>query len=429
MAKKLLPKVVPIPDNDQWPADHVIRKHISALVPYARNARTHTSEQVDQIAASIRAFGWTMPVLVDEAGTIIAGHGRVLAAHRLGLLDVPTMVATGWSDAKRRAYALADNKLAMNADWDPALLKGELQELLVEGFDLPVMGFSNSELEALLRAKTEGKTDPDDVPEPTAETVTVPGDVWLLGRHRLGCGSSSDEAAHDFFGKVDLVCTDPPYCSGGFQESGKREGSVGTKREHKHVANDRLSTRGYQSLIRTAVFGLDADFFYVFTDWRMWTYLFDLAESSGASVRSMIVWNKGSVGIGVGWRSQHELILWGCRKAPPYDRKFHGVGNVISVNRQRNDLHTTQKPVETLATLLKGVPFVRTVADPFCGSGSTIVACEMDGRDCVAMEIDPAYVDVAVRRWQAFTGHDATQDRTGRTFTEVASSRRTGGAP
>lgn len=406
-----------------WPADKVERRKVADLTPYARNSRTHSDEQVAQIAASIKEWGWTVPVLIEPDGGIIAGHGRVMAAQRLGITEVPCMIADGWSEGQKRAYIIADNKLALNAGWDDEMLRVEFAELGEMGFDLGLTGFGEMELGALLADKTEGLTDPDAVPDAPEQPVTVEGDVWLLGRHRLMCGSSTEAAAQSHMSGCDLVCTDPPYCSGGFQESGKSVGSVGTSAAHKQIANDRLSTRGYQLLIKSAIFALDAKFFYVFTDWRMWTYLFDISEAAGAGVRSMITWNKGTPGMGLGWRAQHELVLWGARVAPPYVKGFPGLGNVISLSRQRNELHTTQKPVELMRTLLQGAPFGRLVAEPFSGSGTTIIACEIEGRDCRAMELDRAYVDVAVKRWQEFTGQDATLEGDGRTFSEIAAER------
>lgn len=206
--------VAPNPSPATWPADAVERRPLAALVPYARNARTHSDAQVAQIAASIREWGWTTPVLVDEAGGIIAGHGRVMAARTLGIADVPVMVARGWTDAQKKAYVLADNKLALNAGWDDALLRVELEDLKFEGFDLGLTGFADLELAALLAETTEGLTDPDDVPEAPAEPVTVPGDVWVLGRHRIVCGDSTDPLVVDRLmqGKeADLCFTSPPY--------------------------------------------------------------------------------------------------------------------------------------------------------------------------------------------------------------------------
>ncbi len=408
-----------------WPADAVTRTKLADLIPYARNARTHSDAQIAQLVASIREWGWTMPVLVDEDGQIIAGHGRVLAAEAIGLGDVPTMTARGWSEAKRRAYTIADNKLALNAGWDDAILGAEFVDLKLADFDLSLTGFDVGELAELFADRTAGLTDPDDVPEAPADPVTVPGDVWLLGghRHRLRCGSSSTLEGVDFFRGSDLVLTDPPYCSGGFQEGGRGAGSVGRRSKTKAgkpkaIINDKLSTRGYHALMRAAVFGTDAPFFYVFTDWRMWTTLFDLAEAGGAGVRSMIIWNKKSPGMGRGWRAQHEIIMWACRAKPNHDRNMPALGNVIDLVREPDRLHTTQKPVELLERLLKITPWVETVADPFIGSGSTMIACEKRGISCKGADLDPAYVDVSVRRWQDFTGRDATLEATGETFNQ-----------
>jgi ParB-like chromosome segregation protein Spo0J len=202
------------PNPPAWPADRVERWPIDRLVPYARNARTHSDAQVAQIAASIVEWGWTMPVLVDEAGLLIAGHGRVLAARKLALTQVPVMVACGWSDAQKRSYVLADNKLALNAGWDEALLSVELADLKAMGADLKLVGFDDDELAALLADSNVGLTDPDAVPEPLAEPVSALGDVWILGRHRLVCG---DSTAADIVAKAlngatpNLMVTDPPY--------------------------------------------------------------------------------------------------------------------------------------------------------------------------------------------------------------------------
>ena len=197
-----------------WPADRIERWAVQRLVPYAKNARTHSAAQVDQIAASIREWGWTNPVLVDEAGTIIAGHGRVLAARKLRIVDVPVMVAAGWTEVQKRAYTIADNKLTLNGGWDEELLGLELEELEVLGFDLDLIGFSEDERVALTARGTEGLTDPDTVPDLPSNPVTRPGDLWLLGSHRLICGDSTcrEDAARLLAGvKPHLMVTDPPY--------------------------------------------------------------------------------------------------------------------------------------------------------------------------------------------------------------------------
>ena len=196
-----------------WPADKVERRKVSELIPYARNARTHSPEQIDQLAASIREWGWTVPVLVDEEGSLIAGHGRVMAAKKLGLKDIPVMVASGWSEAQKRAYVLADNKLALNAGWDNDLLKIELEGLKDLDFDLDITGFGADELAVLFAEKTEGNTDPDEIPEPPAEPISVLGDVWILGKHRIVCGDATNIDDWDKL-KIDhgfILFTSPPY--------------------------------------------------------------------------------------------------------------------------------------------------------------------------------------------------------------------------
>lgn len=198
----------------KWPADSVQRRKVAELVPYARNARTHSPEQVDQIAASVREWGWTTPVLVDESGSIIAGHGRVLAAQKLNISEIPVMVAEGWSDSQKRAYVLADNKLALNAGWDVDLLKLELQDLKDLDFDIPKIGFSEDELNILMADLNEGLTDPDEIPEEPENPITVLGDVWILGNHRLVCGDSTvaDDVEKALNGvRPNLMVTDPPY--------------------------------------------------------------------------------------------------------------------------------------------------------------------------------------------------------------------------
>jgi DNA modification methylase len=408
-----------------WPADKVERRALASLIPYARNARTHSDAQVAQIAASMKEWGFTNPVLIDEDGGIIAGHGRVLAARQLGLTEVPVMVAQGWTAAQKRAYVLADNQLALNAGWDDAVLGDELRGLAEWGFDTKLLGFDN--IDALLGAQgTAALTDPDDVPPLPEAPISARGQLWNLGRHRVLCADSTsgENVARLLAGaSIDVILTDPPYCSGGFQEANRASGSVGRRVEYKKISNDSLSTRGYQALLKTAFGEFGAPYLYAFTDWRMWTSLFDIAESSGFGVRSMIVWDKGTPGMGRGWRSQHELVLWACKQTAPWDKHAASAGNVIQCKRTGNVHHTTEKPVELIKQLLTNTPFAQAIADPFLGSGSTLIGCEMAGRQCFGAELDPAYVDVVIARWQAFTGQDATLDGDGRTFAQLSAER------
>jgi DNA modification methylase len=414
-----------------WPADKVERWPLDRLVPYARNARTHSDAQVAQIAASIREWGWTVPVLVDEQGGLLAGHCRVEAARKLGLADVPVMVAAGWSTAQKRAYVLADNKLALNAGWDPGLLRVELADLKKMGADLQLVGFDARELAGLLDDGGGRLTDPDKLPAPPVEPVTRRGDLWGLGRHRVICGDATqpDAVARLFGGaSIDCILTDPPYCSGGFQEAGKSAGSIGTRmvktgaRHEGGIANDKLSTRGYLALMKAVLGLVDAPILYAFTDWRMWINLYDVAESSGFGIRNMVVWDKGTPGMGRGWRTQHELVAFGARSAVDFSPS-KAQGNVIASKRTGNKLHPTQKPVDLLEAILGVTDMALNVYDPFGGSGTTLMACETTGRCCFAAELSPQFVDVIIRRWQDFTGQEATLEGDGRAFAEIAAER------
>ncbi|MDH5525169.1 MAG: site-specific DNA-methyltransferase [Desulfobulbaceae bacterium] len=400
-------------------------KKIDSLIPYRKNARTHSEEQIRQLAASLKEFGWTNPVLVDGKNGVIAGQGRLMAAKSLGMEEAPVIELAGLTATQKRAYILADNKLAELAGWDKNLLCLELNDLQELDFDLSLIGFAAGEISSMLAdgGILQRYTDPDDVPPPPVAPITRPGDVWLCGDHRVMCGDGTVADNVKILldgGTVDLICTDPPYCSGGFQESGKSPGSVGTSAAHKMIANDTLSTRGYMALLKSAFSNFGAKYLYAFTDWRMWIYLYDVAESSGFGARSMIVWDKCSPGMGRGWRAQHELVLWGCKQTAPFDKHASGVGNVLREKRTGNKNHTTEKPVEIIETLLANVPFAKRVADMFNGSGTTLIACEQLGRQYFGMEIDPLYVDVTICRWQNFTGKKAVLESTGQPFEEIS---------
>lgn len=386
------------------------------------NWRRHPKHQVDALEGLLSEVGWVQRVIVNKrTGYVVDGHARVELALRRSEPAVP-VVYVDLTEAEERLVLAAIDPIGGLAETDQAMLD-ELLDGLTAG---------NAELDALLDSLrsgdggTEGLTDPDDVPEVAEAAVSKLGDVWLMGRHRLMCGDSTNEqhVAKLLAGSVvDLICTDPPYCSGGFQESGKSSGSVGTSATHKMVANDTLSTRGYIALLKSAFKNLGASYVYAFTDWRMWVYLFDVCESSGFGARSMIVWDKGTPGMGRGWRAQHELVLWGCKKTPPFDKHAPGVGNVLQAKRTGNIHHTTEKPVEIMADLIANVPFAEVIADPFNGSGTTLIACESKGRTYRGMELDSLYVDVAVKRWQQFTGQHATLEGDGQTFDEIEAER------
>jgi hypothetical protein len=388
-----------------WTPQEIVLRNVDELTPYENNANTHSEEQIADLAAIMDEFDWTVPIVIDKADIIRAGEGRWRAAKLRGMEQVPTIKMGHWTDAQARAYVIADNEIAKKSAWDNDLLRTEIEALDLEGFDTDLLGV---ELEPL-QIETEEK-DPDAVPYFDKRVgLTQVGEIWTLGRNSLFVGSSSSEAGQAHLMGCDLVLTDPPYCSGGFQEGGRGVGSVGTNAVHKQIANDRLSTRGYESLIRSAVFGLDATYFYVFTDWRMWVTLFDVSEAGAAGVRSMIVWNKGVPGMGLGWRAQHELILFSCREAPPFKGSGANAGNVITHSRQKNELHTTQKPVAVISQLIANTPFAKSIADPFGGSGTTLIAAEAAGIPCKLNELDPVYCDTIIKRWEEYTGQTATR--------------------
>lgn len=407
----------------EWPADKVERWPIERLVPYARNARTHSDAQVAQIAASIHEWGWTVPVLIDEQGGIIAGHGRVLAAHRLGLSEIPVMVARGWSEAQKRAYVIADNKLALNAGWDVELLKVELADLLAMGADLQLVGFDDAELADILTNWAAGLTDPDEVPALLPEVVTAPGDVWLLGRHRLACGDCTDAvvvraALADV--QPPLMVTDPPYGVGYDPKWRARAGVNRNRGKLGTVANDdRADWRE-----AWALFPGNAGYV-----WHGALHASTVADSLTAcefEIRAQIIWSKDRFALGRGhYHWQHEPCWYAVRGSAHWrgDRSQTTVWN-IPAREDAGHGHGTQKPVECMRRPIENNSSPgQAVYDPFCGSGTTIIAAEMTGRVGHAVEIDPAYVDVAIRRWQAFTGNVALLEADKRAFAEVAAER------
>lgn len=418
-----------------WPADHVERRPVAALAPYARNARTHSEAQIAQIAGSIREWGWTNPILVDEAGTIIAGHGRVLAAQKLGIGDVPVMVARGWSDAQTRAYVIADNKLALNAGWDNDLLKIELGELGADGFDLGLTGFSDLELGSLLADKTEGLTDPDETPETPQWPASELGDVWLLGKHRLICGDCTDALVVErVLAGVSphLMVTDPPYgveydadwrnkaarTSEGMGNRALGAGAVG-----KVLNDDKADWTEAWELF-------PGDVAYVWCVSLFSDTVVQSLERAGLMRRSQIIWDKTRLIISRGdYHWQHEPCWYAVRKG----RTGHWSGDrkqttIWQIPHQKSETgHSTQKPVECMKRPIENNSSPgQAVYEPFSGSGTTIIAGEMTGRVCHAIELNPAYVDVAVTRWQQFTGQTATLEETGETFAEVLARRHPG---
>ena len=416
-------------------SDHQRFAKVADLVAYPHNARQHSHEQVAEIAKSIKQFGFTAPVLIDERGMILAGHGRVMAAQLLDLEQVPVVVIAGLSENDKRAYVLADNRIAEKATWDQPLLIGELQTLKAADYPLDLTGFAHTDLTTFEgEAKTAYDRDADAAPAYPPLPTSRPGDLWRMGDHRILCGDATQlehVAALIGTNQVDALFTDPPYCSGGFQEAGRAAGSVGvrsktaTRTVKPSIANDKLSTRGYLALLKSVIGLSAAPMLYVFTDWRMWINLYDVAESSGYGVRNMIVWDKGSAGMGRGWRTQHELVMFAA-KTPVAFKPANAQGNVIQSKRTGNLLHPTQKPVDLLVDILAVTDMARVIYDPFAGAGSTLIAAELESRTCLLMELSPGFVDVTVQRWQEHTKKAATLAADGRTYAVVAAERAQG---
>lgn len=400
------------------------QRSIDALIPFARNSRTHSEAQIAQIAASIREFGWTNPILVDGKGGVIAGHGRLAAARKLGMGDLPVIVLDHLTDAQKRALVIADNKLAMNAGWDPELLSSEIAGLGEDGFDLSLLGFNEEELAALLVDKTEGLTDPDDIPEAPAEPVTVLGDVWLLGKHRIVCGDSTDAdcVAACLNGVVPhLMVTDPPY---GVEYDPSWRKTAGVNKSDgkmgKVLNDDRADWREAWALF-------PGDVAYVWHASLFTREVLDSLEACGFKHRSMIIWNKDRFTLGRGdYHWQHEPAWYVVRdgKKGHYGggRSQSTVWNIPA----RDDSgvgHGTQKPVECMKRPIENNSSAgQAVYEPFSGSGTTIIAGEMTGRIIHAIELSPAYVDVAVIRWQEFTGLQAKHED-GRLFDDMRAKR------
>lgn len=378
------------------------QRQLGELVEWDRNPRQLSKHDAEQIAQSIETFNLADPLVINADNQIIGGHQRkrVMLDNGYSADDLVDVRVPSRQLTEKEAEELNIRLNRNSGDWDFDVLANEfeLDELLEWGF---------TEYDFQLAGIDWGEPPEDPGPQiDRAEELQQKwqvqrGQVWEIGRHRLMCGESTDrEQVNQLLGamKADVVLTDPPYCSGGFQEAGKVAGSVGT-RGTEMVARDTLSTRGYQALMRRVLSLTDAGVVYVFTDWRMWINLFDLVEASGFGVRNMIVWDKGSPGMGAGWRMQHELILCGIRVKSPFNPK-KAQGNVIACGRTGNVNHAVEKPTELLVTILEVTDLAERVHDPFLGSGTTLVACEQTNRIGYGMEIEPKYCSVTLERLQ-----------------------------
>jgi len=401
------------------------QKPVSDLIPYASNSRTHSDEQVAQIAASIREFGFNNPVLIDEDGGIIAGHGRVMAARKLGLSEVPTITLAHLTPSQRKAYIIADNKLALNAGWDMDLLAIEMTGLEQEGFDLSLIGFSEMELADIFAEKTEGLTDPDEVPETPDNPVTQPGDVWILGKHRLMCGDSTVATdVEKLLSGVEphLMVTDPPYGveydANWRNEAMRSDGTADGGRAVGKVSNDDNADWSEAWAL------FPGDVAYVWHAGNKAHIVAESLERCNLNIRAQIIWAKNNIVIGRGdYHPKHEPCWYAVRK----NKKGHYCGGrkqstVWDIDKPMKSEtgHSTQKPVECMKRPIENNSSPgQAVYEPFSGSGTTIIAGEMTSRAIHAMELSPAYVDVAVKRWQDFTGEQAKLEESGELFPSI----------
>ncbi|UIA94509.1 site-specific DNA-methyltransferase (plasmid) [Erwinia tracheiphila] len=399
---------------------------INSLIPYALNSRTHSDEQVAQIAASIREFGFLIPVLTDSNGGLIAGHGRILAARKLGLVKIPVVVADGLTETQKKAYVIADNQLALNAGWDLDILRVELEALAEMNFDTHLLGFDDDFLRKLLIEENGGLTDPDDAPDlDDSRVVTRAGDIWRLGKHRLMCGDATCLSVLERLCEgqlVDMWLTDPPY----------NVGYVGKTAAAMTIRNDAMSGEAFRVFLRDAYIAADASMkpgavFYIWhADSEGYNFR-GAAADMGWTVRQCLIWQKNSMVLGrQDYHWQHEPCLYGWKEGAAHlwaaDRKQTTL--LDFARPARNEEHPTMKPVALIEyQMLNNTKGGDVVLDSFGGSGTTLIAAEKNGRVARLMELDPRYCDVIVRRWQLFTGRLAMLENTSKTFDEVLADR------
>jgi DNA modification methylase len=392
----------------------ITQKKVTELIPYVNNSRTHSDEQVAQIAASIKEFGWTNPILVDGTNGIIAGHGRLLAARKLGYKEVPTIELADLTETQKKAYIIADNRLALNAGWDNEMLTIELNDLLADGFALEMLGFDPKELDALLEPEViEGLTDEDAVPEVPDEPTTKLGDIYQLGNHRLMCGDSTSIDAVDKLmpETANMIFTDPPYLmdfTGGIHADGSKSFNA----KHGGIKNDKMSEadgNDFLDAINSIILSkVDGAFYITFYRLGINKY-FASMDRTGLKCRSLVIWDKGNHTLSNSdYMSMYEPMFYGWVN----NHKFYGGKNGMDIWRvkrtAKNDLHPTMKPVELVEkAVLDGSAINGIVLDLFGGSGSTMIACEKQNRHARLMELDPKYCDVIVKRWEDFTGKKA----------------------
>ena len=409
--------------NASWLADKIEQWPTAKLLPYARNARTHSEEQVAQIAASIAEFGFTNPILAGSDGVIVAGHGRLAAAQKLGLLVVPVVVLDHLNPTQRRALVIADNRIAENAGWDDAMLRIEIAALQDDDFDLSLTGFDADALAELMagdESDGQGQTDDDAVPEVTETPVSRTGDLWLLGGHRLLCGDSTVAESYERVlagTQVDMVFTDPPY-NVNYANSAKDK----MRGKDRAILNDNLGDGFYDFLLAalTPTIASCRGGIYVAMSSSELDVLQAAFRAAGGRWSTFIIWAKNTFTLGrADYQRQYEPILYGWPEGA--QRHWCGdrnQGDVWNIKKpQKNDLHPTMKPVELVERAIRNSSRPgNVVLDPFGGSGTTLIAAEKSGRLARLIELDPKYVDVIVRRWQDWTGKQATRESDGALF-------------
>ena len=406
------------------------RVDVAALTAFAGNPRTHSDTQIDQIAASIREFGWTNPILVDAEGTIIAGHGRLAAAIRLGLAEVPVIRLGHLSDAQRKALVIADNQLALNAGWDEAALAGLIRELDAEKFELDILGFESADLDRYL-AGLEGEDAAEegegDLPEVPVVPTSRPGDLWILGSHRLLCGDATvvTDVERLMNGQLaDMAALDPPY-NVDYANAAKNKSIAKDRR----ILNDALGDGFYQFLYDTCVnlLMVTKGACYVCMSSSELHTLQKAFTDAGGKWSTFIIWAKNTFTLGrADYQRQYEPILYGWKQGT--DHFWCGArdqGDVWFVDKPRvNDLHPTMKPVELIERAIRNSSKSRDIVlDLFGGSGTTLIAAERTGRSARLLELDPKYADVIVERWQNLTGQAAVLDGEDRTYNDLREAR------
>jgi DNA modification methylase len=422
-----------------WPAERIEHWPIERLIPYANNPRLHRDADLDKIAASMRRFGWTSPVLVDENGELIAGHCRVGAAAKLKLTSIPVIVARGWSEDEKQAYRLADNELAARSSWDLDLLRNELRDLQSGRFDLDLIGFEPDRLKEILAGLgSSGLSDPDSVPEISDQPVTRPGDVWLAGDHRVGCGDSTSVADVEPVlagSQPHLMVTDPPYGVAYDPSWRARRGRrTGKLAQGKVLNDDRADWREAYALF-------PGDAAYVWHGAMHGDVVAAGLTACEFQLRAQIVWAKQHFTLSRGdYHWKHECCWYAVRDGKTShwtgDRtqttvwEFPNNNPFGSPRREESWGHGAQKPVEAMRRpIVNNSRPGELVYDPFLGSGTSLIAAEMTGRLCYGLELCPGYIDVVVRRWQAFTGRTAVHQASGQSFDERAASQdRDGGS-